>query len=435
MSERSFVCLVLILVATVLGHGSTRMDTDVLHYTATLEPDIAGKSVKGSVLIRFATTSTVVEFDCGELTVDAVRASGAPLKFSVANRRLRIELPSEKRVREIEIDFHGTPKYGIRFFPDRQQVYTVFSTSQWMVCIDDPSDKAALTFKLILPASLMPIANGKLISQSELPNNRRVSEWRQDTAIPTYIFGFAAGPFHVVKEKRRNVEFQYLATKFTEDQVRRIFRDTPDMLDFFEDRAGVKYSEKTYTQVLAAGGVAQEMDSFTALEETYGEEVLKNEQDVWLGAHEFAHQWWGNMVTCRDWNHFWLNEGIATFIAAAYLEHRFGRAAYMREIETYRTNYEKVRAAGKDKSLVFPDWLNPTREDRTLVYDKGAYVVHLLREEMGERNFWNGLRLFTRRHFGKSVVTTDFVAAMEEAHGKSLKEFFAKWVYLKVAAD
>jgi aminopeptidase N len=435
MSERSFVCLVLILVATVLGHGSPRMDTDVLHYTATLEPDIAGKSVKGSVLIRFATTSTVVELDCGELTVDAVRAAGAPLKFSVANRRLRIELPSEKRVREIEIDFHGTPKYGIRFFPDRQQVYTVFSTSQWMVCIDDPSDKAALTFKLILPASLMPIANGKLISQRELPNNRRVSEWRQDTAIPTYIFGFAAGPFHVVKEKRRNVEFQYHATNFTEDQVRRIFRDTPDMLDFFEDRAGVKYSEKTYTQVLAAGGVAQEMDSFTALEETYGEEVLKNEQDVWLGAHEFAHQWWGNMVTCRDWNHFWLNEGIATFIAAAYLEHRFGRAAYMREIETYRTNYEKVRAAGKDKSLVFPDWLNPTREDRTLVYDKGAYVVHLLREEMGERNFWNGLRLFTRRHFGKSVITTDFVAAMEEAHGKSLKEFFAKWVYLKVAAD
>jgi aminopeptidase N len=139
------------------------------------------------------------------------------------------------------------------------------------------------------------------------------------------------------------------------------------------------------------------------------------------------------MVTCRDWNHFWLNEGIASFMAAAYLEHRFGREAYQREIETYRTNYEKVRSAGKDKSLVFPDWLHPTREDRTLVYDKGAYVMHLLRGEMGERNFWNGLRLFTQRHFGKSVVTSDFVAAMEEANGKGLKEFFAKWVYLRPA--
>jgi aminopeptidase N len=103
----------------------------------------------------------------------------------------------------------------------------------------------------------------------------------------------------------------------------------------------------------------------------------------------------------------------------------------MREIETYRSNYEKVRAAGKDKSLVFPDWLHPTREDRTLVYDKGAYVMHLLRGEMGEQAFWNGVRIYTRRFFGKSVVTSDFQAAMEEATGKSLDKFFDKWVYLK----
>jgi len=134
------------------------------------------------------------------------------------------------------------------------------------------------------------------------------------------------------------------------------------------------------------------------------------------------------MVTCRDWNHFWLNEGVATFMAAAFLEHRFGRAVYLREIETYKTNYEKVRAAGKDKSLIFPDWLHPTSEDRTLVYDKGAYVLHMLREEMGERAFWRGFQIFTRRHFGKSVVTSDFITAMEEANGKSLHELFAKWV-------
>lgn len=429
MSKRSFVCLVVILLGSVINHGSARMDTDVLHYAVTLEPDISAKSVKGSVLIRVSTTSTAADFDCGELTIDAVSEDKAPLKFSVSNRKLHVSLPPGKRIREIHIDFHGTPKRGIRFFPDRQQVYTVFSTSQWMVCVDDPADKATLTFKLILPEQLKAVANGELVSQRELPNNRRVFEWRQLSPISTYIFGFAVGPFHVVKEKRRQVELQYLATNYTAIEVRRIFRDTPDMLDFFEDRAGVKYADKTYTQVLAAGGVEQEMSSFTALKEAYGKEVLENEQDLWLAAHEFAHQWWGNMVTCRDWNHFWLNEGIATFMAAAYIEHRFGRAVYLREIETYRANYEKVRAAGKDKSLVFPDWNSPTREDRTLVYDKGAYVLHLLREEMGERAFWNGIRLFTRRHFGKSVVTSDFVAAMEEANGKSLKNFFAKWVY------
>jgi aminopeptidase N len=287
--------------------------------------------------------------------------------------------------------------------------------------------------KLVVPISLTPVANGRLVSQSVLPTKKRVSEWRQTNPIPTYIFGFAVGPYKVVTEKKGDVEFRYLATDFNETEVRRIFRDTPDMLEFFESRAGVKYHGPTYTQVLAAGNVAQEMDAFSALREAYGKQVLANEQDQWLGAHEFAHQWWGNMVTCRDWNHFWLNEGIASFIAAAYLEHRFGREAYLREIDSYRANYEKVKAAGKEKSLVFPDWLNPSREDRTLVYDKGAYVMHLLREEMGERAFWDGLRLFTQRHFGKSVVTSDFTSAMEEAagKGKDLQKFFAKWIYLR----
>jgi aminopeptidase N len=231
--------------------------------------------------------------------------------------------------------------------------------------------------------------------------------------------------------KTNAVELRYLATGFSDDEVRRIFRDTADMLKFFETRSGVRYADRVYTQVLAAGGVEQEMSSFTALKEAYGKQVLENEQDLWLAAHEFSHQWWGNMVTCRDWTHFWLNEGMATFMAAAYLEQRFGRAAYMHEIDSYRANYEKVRDAGKDKSLVFPDWNRPTREDRTLVYDKGAYILHLLREEMGERSFWNGIKIFTRRNFGKSVVTSDFVNAMEEANGKSLKAFFAKWVYLQ----
>jgi len=414
------------------AHGST----DVLHYSATLEPDIAGKSVKGSVLIRVLTTSSEVEFNCGDLIIDSVQDKNRPLQFSVNDHKLRVTLPGGKTERgierpierKIEVRYHGSPKRGIRFFPDRQQVYTIFSTSQWLVCVDDPSDKASLTLQLILPDTLTAIANGQLVSQRNLPNKQRLTEWRQQTPIPSYIFGFAAGPFHVVKQKQRKVELQYLATNYSDADVQRIFRATPDMLDFFEDRAGVKYADKTYTQVLAAGGVEQEMSSFTALKESYGKDLLDNEQDLWLGAHEFAHQWWGNMVTCRDWTHFWLNEGIATFMAAAYLEHRFGRAAYMHEIETYRTSYEKVRAAGKDKSLVFHDWLNPTREDRSLVYDKGAYVLHLLREQMGERAFWKGIQIFTRRHFGKSVVTSDFIAAMEEANGKSLNEFFAKWV-------
>src|SRR5262249_32394874 len=131
MAKKLLVCLALILFGSV-NHGSARMDTDVLRYDVTLEPDISAKSVKGSVLIRVSTTATAVEFDCGELSIDAVREGGASREFSVTAHKLRVSLPQGKRVREIQINFHGTPTRGIRFFPDRQQVYTVFSTSQWM---------------------------------------------------------------------------------------------------------------------------------------------------------------------------------------------------------------------------------------------------------------------------------------------------------------
>jgi len=407
---------------------------DVLHYDAAIEPDIFGKSIKGSVTIRVQLLSDKIkqiEFDCGDLTIDSVRERGVNQKFLTHDHRLIVSLSrSARETRSIEIVYHGAPHRGIRFFPDQQQVYTVFATSQWLVCLDKPEDRSTLSLKLILPADLIPVANGDLISRRSLPDRKVVYSWTQKAAIPSYIFGFAAGPFRSVSEKQGRVEFRYVSAHFSESELRRIFRDTPDMLAFYEDRSGVRYADPVYTQVLATGSVEQEMSSFTALGESYGKQVLANERDIWLGAHELAHQWWGNMVTCRDWNHFWLNEGMANFMTAAYIEHRFGRADYLREIENYHSSYERVRQAGKDKSLVFPDWLHPTAQDRTLVYDKGAYLLHLLREELGEQVFWKGIREYTRAYFGKAVTTADFQTAMEHASGKDLGPFFAKWVYL-----
>ena len=187
----------------------------------------------------------------------------APLRqsFQVEKRRVRISLPARPtRARELTIDYHGSPKYGLRFFPDRQQTYTIFSTSQWMVCVDAPDDRATLTMKLTVPANLTAVANGERVSETKV-QDKMVSVWQQRSPIPTYIFGFAVRPFQTVSVRDGRVEFRYLATGYSSDEVRKIFRDTPDMLRFFEERAGVRYADKTYTQVLAAGGVEQEMSS------------------------------------------------------------------------------------------------------------------------------------------------------------------------------
>jgi aminopeptidase N len=409
---------------------------DVIDYDAQIEPDIANKTVMGKVLIRLvirADNLAAIELNCGDLTIDRAREGDKELKFAREEHRVLITPARRLRAnetREIEIEYHGAPRFGIRFFPEQQQVYTVFSTSQWMVCVDVPEDKATLRLKLILPSNLRAVANGRLVSQRALPNQKIICEWRQKKPVSTYIFGFAAGQFQTRADKIGRVELRYLFAHFSDAEIVRIFKDTADMLRFYEDRAGVPYADAVYTQVLAQGGVEQEMSGFTVMRETYGREALADERALWLAAHEFAHQWWGNMVTCVDWRHFWLNEGIATFMAAAYKEHRFGRAEYMAEIEESRKRYEKVRDAGKDRSLVFPDWDHPTPADRTLVYHKGAYALHLLREQMGEQAFWAGLRLYTRTYFGKSVVTEDFQRAMEQASGKKLTDFFARWIYL-----
>lgn len=416
--------------------ATTAAPFDVLHYDARVEPDVVNKTVKGRVSVRLSARAGglgALEFDCGDLVIDAVRVGAKAERFERAERVVRVFLSRPARAGEtleVEFDYHGAPRRGIRFHPELEQVYTVFTTSQWMVCVDAPEDRATLRMTLVLPANLGNVANGREVARRTLPDGRVEHEWRQDSPVSTYTFGFAAGRFREVTERRGRVRLRYMAEKLTDEELRRVFRDTADMIAFYEERSGVRYAGATYTQVLAEGDIDQEMSGFTVMNEGYGGGVLANERDVWLGAHELSHQWWGIGVTARDWTHFWLNEGVATFIAAAYKERRFGREEYMREIEKYRASYEKVRDAGHDKSLVFQDWLRPSGADRALVYDKGAYVLHLLREELGERAFWAGLRQYTRKFFGKSVTTSDFQAEMERASGRSLSDFFAKWVYL-----
>jgi aminopeptidase N len=137
------------------------------------------------------------------------------------------------------------------------------------------------------------------------------------------------------------------------------------------------------------------------------------------------------MVTCHSFTEFWLNEGFATFMAAAYRKHRFGRATYLADIDAMRGRLAQVVSRGNDRSLVFPAWERPTADDRTVVYQKGALVLHQLRERVGEDDFWNAIRLYTRRHFGQSVTTDALRLAFEEVSGTDLREFFARVVRLE----
>jgi aminopeptidase N len=202
------------------------------------------------------------------------------------------------------------------------------------------------------------------------------------------------------------------------------------MIRFFEEKSGIPYIQDSYSQILM-GNSYQEMSGFSMLKSSYGELVLKDSTEMNLISHELAHQWWGNMITCGNWNNFWLNEGLATFMSAAYNESRFGGEKYQADINAYRNVYEKIKNRGTDKSLVFEDWLHPSSDDRNLVYFKGAYALHMLRMHLGDELFWNGIKYYSKMYFGKSVTTRQFQKAMEESTNQSLEEFFNAWIYLE----
>ena len=310
----------------------------------------------------------------GRLEIDGVRENGRPRAFVVDGSRVRITLPPGKpnETRRLTIVYHGMPASGLVFDPEREQIYTVFSTSQWMIALDDPAARATLRLRLKMPRAWLGAGSGREVSRRDVSADQSLIEWQQDRPVPTYTFGFAVGAFTEVSARASAVTLRYLGRGFSAEDLQRIFGESAAMFAFFADRSGVPYPGATYAQVLVARTAGQEMANLSIVSEEYGRAVIADRSALGLIAHELAHQWWGNMVTCQAWTEFWLNEGFATFMAAAYREHRFGRDTYLADIGAMKARYEQVRTRGNDRPLIFPNWDRPTADDRTLVYQKGG---------------------------------------------------------------
>ena len=435
-TRRNSVRLSIVLLFAVTSVAASMQLEGVLqvtHYDAYLEPKLAARTISGSVTLTLEdgpAVAGVVRLQKGDLTIDAVAQDSEPLLFETAGQTLTIHVRATRvRPRRVTVKYHGAPRAGLVFMPERQQMYTSFSTSRWMVAADAPDARATFHLELVVPRGWAVVANGREVARRPLSESEDVSEWRQETPVPSYTFGFASGEYSSVVDREGGIASRYLANGFSQPELRRVFTETSRMLKFFADKAGVPYPGDSYTQVLVPKTAGQEMAAFAVVSEEYGRALLADPSVVSLLAHELAHQWWGNMVTCRDWTHFWLNEGFATFMAAAYREHRFGREVYLQDVAAMRARYDRVRNAGHDRALVFPNWDAPTADDRTLVYQKGGYVLHLLREALGDELFWAGMQRYTQTHFGQSVTTDDFRRTIESSSGRDLTAFFAEWVY------
>ncbi|HUI53333.1 MAG TPA: M1 family aminopeptidase [Bryobacteraceae bacterium] len=388
----------------------------VEHYDVRITADLAAKQVAGEVTMRIASRIerlSAVELDAGDLEVTRVTEGQAVAYFERKGKLLIVVLGNPARNEErrtLTIRYTAKPAKGLVFFPD--QVYTSFFTSDWMPCDDRPDDPATLRLTIEPPPNTKVAASGRFDGAA----------WVVDTPTPTFLFAFAAGNFAESTAEANGVKLRVLGKAD-------VFETTGAALRFLADRSGKPYPGDTYTQVFAHGQVEQEAVGLTLLPESYIEKLAKQPDDLWLLVHELAHQWYGIGIPAKDWSDFWLSEGMATFLADAFLEQRCGKARYDHEIEQSHATYESLRNQGKDRPLYYTDWQTPQQAGGRIPYDKGAWVLAELRRQLTDEVFWKGLRLYTSEHWGTAVTSTDFQQSMQAAAGKDLTKFFERWVY------
>jgi len=417
------------LAGTVPGAGF-----EVTTYRLALTPDVAGKTVAGRETIVLRATADGVRrlgFSRNALIIDGATLNGAPLAVSPDETTLAFDLPkplARRRTAKLVIAYHGRPARGLA--GSATSLYTSYFACDWMVCVQDAfGDKAGFSLDLTVPSGMQALSVGRMIARRRGPAGSEIQRWTAPRPYPAYLFGFAIGKFARAEDQVGSAKLTYLSEVADPAELKRRFAETPEMVRFLSAKAGVPLPVGEYSQLLVAGDEAQEAASFSVL----GTDALPTRPgdpaEDWAIVHELAHQWWGNLVTCATLKDFWLNEGITTFMTAAWKEHRYGRAAYRAELDGARRRLDTARQAGFDKPLAWSGAYPSLRVRRAVQYSKGALFMDHLRTVLGEHAFWGGLRRYTRAHAGGTVTSIDLERAMEGSSGRRLRPLFVEWVF------
>jgi aminopeptidase N len=430
---RKAAAFLLAWAAAGTAAGTGEPGYEVTHYAVTLKPDFAARSIEGTTRITVRAGGAGAHrftFSENGLSLESAEMDGRPAAVTRTGSTMTVtaERPLRAgRTATLSFRYRGTPQRGIVF--GEGTAYSNYFTCHWMICdIDRPGDKATLALDLILPAGKNSIASGIRAGKTAAGAGLERHRWIQRRPYSAYLFGFAAGFDQQTATSHQGVEL-VAAGDLPPGEMDRRLADTDRMLDFFTQKAGIPFPHRRYVQVVVPGGEAQEKSSFSLLGRSILDGRLQDPKEDWLIAHELAHQWWGNLVTCESWTDFWLNEGITTFMVAAWKEHRWGRAAYDREMELGRARVARVREKGLDVPLTHEGEYPSLAARRAITYSKGALFMDALRRELGEEAFWTGLRRFTRQYAGRSATSRDFQRAYEESSGRDLSDLFGKWVF------
>lgn len=411
------------------------VDIDVLHQAVEIAPFAGDGLLQGqqTIAFRVATEGDRLLFQGGPLNILSLRLDGQPIPdWTMADGEVDIALPSpvaSGAEHSLDIVYETQPGRGVH--RSDGLVYTTYFSCDWMVCDQaDFDDRFTFDLTIRAPRGMTSLGPGDQTDVVASGSDDELHRWRTRDAFPAYVHAFAIGRLDRVDLSDGCATRLEVLSTAPPDRVNTIFAPTCAMLTYFEQRAGVAYAAERYSQLYDTGRwEAQEAISHSVLGGGAVDAVLTNPQEDWAVAHELAHQWWGNRVTAKTLSEFWLNEGLVTFMVAGWKEHRWGEAAYAREIALARGRWNRCRDDWRDVPIAYAGDYPSLAIRRCFQYSKAAVFLHELRATMGEDAFWNGIRGFTTANLGRSVTSPDFQAAMQRETAIDLGPTFAEWVY------
>jgi aminopeptidase N len=421
---------------------------DTLHISLDLTVDFRQRALTGvckTTIRAYQDRLKSLEFDAMDLQVSAASVDGARVKHASKKGKLTLKLSkglSAGQEAEVVIRYKTVkPKSGLHFvYPgshNPKNPVQVWSQSQpedaryWFPCHDAPQEKCTSEIKITVPKGFRAISNGSLIDTRH-SGSTSTYHWKMDKPHSIYLMSIAAGKFAEVADEWDGIPVTYYCEKGREQDARRGMGKTPKALKFFSEKTGVRYPYDKYAQVAVAeypGG----MEHTTCTTQTDAILIdkrahLDNDMDT-LMAHELAHQWFGDLVTCRDWSHAWLNEGFATYFEVLFQEHDKGLDEADYEMLQNARAYFDEDSRRYRRPIVCATFKYPwTIFDRHL-YEKGAWVLHMLRRELGDELWWKCIGHYLSKHRDQSVETSDLILALQEVTGKNFKPFFDQWVF------
>ncbi|HVK11355.1 MAG TPA: M1 family aminopeptidase [Gemmataceae bacterium] len=423
---------------------------DVLHLRLDVAVDLPKKSATAVAWLKVAALVPTERFslDAVGFAVTAVDLGGpdqekrTPLTHRHDGTKLHVDLP-EKWPAEttgwVRVAYTVTkPTQGLYFFgptaAEPDVPLTVWSQGEplegrhWIPCIDHPGERQTTEMRITVPDGFEALSNGRLVSKAANADKTVTFHWSQQDPHPSYLVTMVVGRFAVVTEEWKGKPVQYYVPPGKRADVARSFGRTREMLDFFSKRFGIEYPWEKYAQVVVEQFTWGGMENTSAT--TLVDSAIQDERSMLDGtpdgliAHELGHQWWGDLVTARDWAHLWLNEGFASYCEVLWDDHKLGKD------EGAYTLYQKIRGAidgGKDRPVVDRRYKDPLTMFDGRAYPKGAWVLHMLRCRLGEEAFWKCIRTYGTEHRHKSVETSDLRRTCERVTGKNLERFFYDW--------